>query len=432
MGAILRKQQPRNIMQNSAYGLIPLDTELEFANLAPQNELEVADDPMYDVISRVPDDKPQPKVKPEPPALPHHPLDLGRSITDCTPNVITDKMKRSSGTNDSQKEQVIPPSNKSLADLWKTTQVVSRKDSDYEKTFATLSHRATNFTPSQIDHLISMLKNTQGSVLNNVAEDTQQEREEGSPRSTTPQPPQAHYVNYLEVLANGRKTLHEERGKECKIQPCSGSLPSTAHYVNYLEIYGHGRGVSHCGVPEHGKDSTMSPRPRSTSPTSRNAHYVNYCKVMEDSAPIRKSPPPLRSRSHNNLATEVSESGRKKSKHPMPPPKPSIFSKPTSTHFHLQPKQDTPNNSKRLTLSRFWWCVLYYTLCIHVCKPGIILVCLPNVSITFSRPLYREGFEANLPHTRSRVSVSLVINVYTHFPYKHKRISYIQAKCHSH
>ena len=345
MEAIRSKQEPK-IRPNSAYGLIPL--EPDYAQ--PQNTQAAVGKPMYDVLPRhesnaapmydvLPQYESNVAHKPPPqssPKSPDCPPDLSRRNAGETQNSTT-------GANNADWRQ---PSKKGPAQQQGKPQKRSEEDTDYDRMFHSLNRKATKLSPCQIDHLISMLKNIQGPVDDNKRKNTHEEHERCSkiniiPPQPSPQPEEGN------DLTNGKENSDKERFSSSLSPPSSRS--PLHYYVNYLEVLDDGRegSRSRCKVQDQEKDI----RHRSISPPSRNAqYYVNYSEIM--------TPPPQRSHSHYNLSTAVAaEVSEKKCKHPMPAPKPVFNSKPKPTRSHLQPKIDAHTNPG-LTLSRF--------ICVHV------------------------------------------------------------------
>lgn len=355
MEAIRRKQEPK-IKPNFAYGLIPLESDYAVPQAAvgkpmydvlPRHESNVA--PMYDVLPCHESNaahmydvlphyesngahKPPPQSSPEPPLPPDHPPDLGRRNASETQNSTTADWRQ--------------PSKKGAAQQQGKPQKGSEEDTDYDRMFHSLNRKATKLSPCQIDHLISMLKNIQGPVDDNERKNTHEEHERCSkiniiPPQPSPQPEEGN------DLTNGKENSDKEKFSSSLSPPSSRS--PLHYYVNYLEVLDDGRegSRSRCKVQDQEKDI----RHRSISPPSRNAqYYVNYSEIM--------TPPPQRSHSHYNLSTAVAaEVSEKKCKHPMPAPKPVFNSKPKPTRSHLQPKIDAHTNPG-LTLSRF--------ICVHV------------------------------------------------------------------
>lgn len=347
MEAIRSKQEPK-IRPNSAYGLIPLAIESDYAepqaavgkpmyDVLPRHESNVA--PVYDVLPLHESNiahKPPPQRSPGPPDCPP---DLGRNITVSA----GETQKSTTGANNADQRQ---SSKKGLAQQ----QGKPQEDTDYDRMFHSLNRKATKLSPCQIDHLISMLQNIQGPVDDNGGKNTQKEHEVCTKINIIPpQPcPQPEGGN---DLTNGEENSDKQR-LSSSLTPPSSRYP-LHHYVNYFEVLDDGRegSRSRSKVQDRGKDN----RHRSISPPSRNAHfYVNYSDLL--------SSPPQRSHSHNNLSTAVAaEVSEKKCKHPMPAPKP-VFN---STRSHLQPKIDAHTNPS-LTLSRF--------ICVYVLISPLVYV----------------------------------------------------------
>lgn len=325
MEAIRRKQEPK-IKPNSAYGLIPLESDYEL----PQNMQAAVGEHMYDVLPQhESNDKPPPQNTPVPPVLPDRPPNLGRSI-----NVKGETQNSTAGASNADEGQ--------LSKKGRAQQHEKRleEDHDYKRMFLSLNRKATKLTPCQIDHLISMLKDIQGPVDDNEGKNAPEEHERcgeiniiaPQPRFVSPQPDEGNN------LTNGKENSGKE-GLSSSLSPPSSAKSPLPYYVNYLDAFGHeGEGSrSRCKVQDQEKEHH-----RSISPDSRSAYYVNYSEIM-----------PQRSHSHCDLSTAVAaEMSEKKCKHPMPSPKPVFNSKPKSTRSHLQPKSDAHTNPS-LTLSKF-------------------------------------------------------------------------------
>ena len=290
MEAIRSKHEPK-IKANSAYGLLPLVDDL------------YQDEHTYDYVH------------------------LGDP--QATPAQLAPDHGRGSAVVDSNSESscVEPLSNEH------STQPESIPD--YDTTFATLNRRAPKFSPTQIEHLISMLKNTHCSSGDSIHEESSGDSETYLPhrtRSTSPQP------YYVDIIADRKGSGGEDEGET------SGSLP---HYVNYLTICDHGREVSNGVVAEKGSGGKAP---------QASQYYVNYCDVMGGSTLKPASSSIRSSRSYECLSGAVSESPNKVSKRPMPAPKPSFVPKPTKSY--LQPIPGTHRNPRKtLSTFHFWTCI---------------------------------------------------------------------------
>lgn len=353
MEAIRSKREPK-IRPNSAYGLIPLAIESDYAepqaavgkpmyDVLPRHESNVA--PEYDVLPLHESNivhKPPPQSSPGPP---HRSPDRGRNITVNA----GETQKSTTRANNADQRQ----SSKNGPAQRQGKPQEGSEDPDYDRMFHSLNRKATKLSPCQIDHLISMLQNIQGPVDDNKGKNTQEEHEICTKINIIPpQPcPQPEGGN---DLTNGEENSDKQRLSSSLTPPSSRS--PLHHYVNYSEVLDDGRegSRSRCKVQDQGRDN----RHRSISPPSRNAHfYVNYSDLL--------SSPPQRSRSHYNLSTAVAaEVSEKKCKHPMPAPKPVFNSKPKPTRSHLQPKIDARNPS--LTLSRFSCVYVLITSLVYV------------------------------------------------------------------
>ena len=258
MEAIRRKQRPKmqgskmpgtkmqepKIKANSAYGFPPLDPDV--ASEIAQSTQTAAEEHLYDVVPLQSHSNHTTRHKPkntEPPVLPNRPLLLSRSSTGRSPadgdtdDAIYDECLVPS---EQQKCPTLPPkpsgsnemhnaeSNDGASNTYyynlppyggqtkpalnvnphqrRQFPATSTEDPEYKETVSILDRTATFFSPAQIEHLISMLQNTHGGVTQD--DETEQVGVSGPgkvsempprPRSTSPLPPKAHYVNYLDI-----------------------------------------------------------------------------------------------------------------------------------------------------------------------------------------------------------------------------------------
>ena len=305
MEAIRNKQEPK-IKANSAYGLLPLVDDLD------------QDEHTYDYVHL---EGPQ-----------------------ATPAQLAPDPGRGSAVvnNNSESSWVEPSSNEH------STQLESMPD--YDRTFATLNRRAPKFSPTQVEHLIAMLKNTHCSSQDVTGDSTHEESSGDSEtylplrtRSTSPQP------YYVDIIVDKKGSVGEDEEKTSESLPNRPSKSHLPHYVNYLTICDHGREVSTGVVAEKGSGGKAS---------QVSQYYVNYCDVMGGSTPKPTSSSIRSCRSYECLSRAVLESPNKVSKRPMPAPKPSFVPKPTKSY--LQPIPDTHRNPRK-TLSTF-----HFGLVLHV------------------------------------------------------------------
>ena len=320
MEAIHSKQEIKTEV-NFAYGCVPLTTGPDL------------DEDIYDNF-----DSPVPKATPEQLALPQHTPGLEKTTFDFD-------------TMESNRESVLGLIKPSFNEH--TTQVCNKDDraeevvSDYDDTIATLNRRVSSFTATQIEHLISMLKITHSSSCETMKH-TQKVGSEDSeiylPLCPLPESPQQYYcyIDYLDVATGGRENLQEDKAKESKTLPYESSKTQVPHYVNYQEVCDNGREISRV-LSENESSSAASPHTA--------AQAVRYsCEVTNGSARKHTSLSLPRSHSHDSLIDAASWSAKKRFKHPMPAPRPSISLKPI-LESHLQ-IPDTQSN-RRQTLSMY-------------------------------------------------------------------------------
>ena len=288
MQAIRNKQEP-TIKANSAYGLLPLTNGVD------------QDDHMYDYVHLS-----NSEATPEQLAL-----GLGRDSAEHT-NQLCNK--------DDQATEMVP---------------------DYDRTFATLNRRAPKFTPTQIEHLIAMLKNTHSSSQDTTGDGAHEESSGDSdtylplrPRSTSPQP-------YVEMIADERRSVHKDKGKTSETLPYKTYKSQSTYYVNYLAVCDRGREVSQGGVSKKGNGSERL----------QALQYVNFCDVVGGSTPKPTSSSLRCCRSYDCLSCATTRCPEKVSKPPMPAPKPPFISKPTNPY--LQPVSGAHSNPRR-DLSMFY------------------------------------------------------------------------------
>ena len=240
------KMQDPKIKANFAYGFLPLDPDV--ASEIAQSTQSATEEHMYDVVPLQSHSNHTTRHKPkntEPPVLPTRPLLLSKSSTGRSPadgdtdDAIYDECLVPS---EQQKCPILPPkpsgsnemhnaeSNDGASNTYyynlppyggqtkpapnvnphqrRQFPATSTEDPEYKETVSILDRTAAFFSPAQIEHLITMLQHTHGGI-------TQDDETEGlhvgvsGPgkvsempphlRSTSPLPPKAHYVNYLDI-----------------------------------------------------------------------------------------------------------------------------------------------------------------------------------------------------------------------------------------
>ena len=314
---------------------MPLKMNLAYERvlLNAGREVQITEEkePLYEAIGDVV--APQPKAMPKKPALPFRPPHLGK----LPANVGTTE------ANTKQKKQTKDEKPKTKA------QEVDSDEPDYDKMFATLNRRAPKFTPTQLEHLLSMLKNAHcyDDKEKKKGEKKRKEYEKEADQPSHCQAPRPYYVNFTEVLGNGQGDHYKEKVKSPTFPRSDSKSP---YYVNFREVYDRGRPLSRGNISDQG--GKMPCRPRSASPTSRSSHYIDFRKVMED---LEEKPPLLSRRSHSDLnlsdvtAATTERAEKMSSKHPKPAPQPRHWL-PITPSPYLLPEPYTYNN-RRQTLS---------------------------------------------------------------------------------
>ena len=285
MGAVRGKQRhDPQVESNAAYGLVPLTTGID----RPDVPTPAEDEHYYESIQPL-----NPHLSPPPtpgkPKLPQWPPVLKRS-----PARAAAAEKDGKGDK-SHRESRAPQKEPSAT---------------YQTTFDTLNRRANKFTPIQINHLITMLQQTQDAVGGGKGDDEKEtvkephirvdDRDSDLPPDSTYVKP--YYVNYDKLLEPG-----DSQEKQATF-PRQGT--KSPYYVNFLDVYERGRPSS---VKQHRESER---RPRSASPTPRDSSLFTFSDMAED-------PSQVKSHSHLDLRDTGAQEGRGRALKPSIPPKPS-------------------------------------------------------------------------------------------------------------
>ena len=258
MAAIRACQKPK-MTANAAYGMVQLTAGKDTPDTIAETERE------HDYETIVPLQSPLPPLPAkEKPTLPHRPEDFKRRSA----------LDQSDATDEEKRRKPKPPM-ESLAPKKEVTTPT------YDKTFATLNHRANKFTPNQLSHLITMLQQTQQEAVGGP-ESGDEKKEAGgkeplitvedkdSDPSSDSNKVLPYYVNYSSLLeADNSETSPQE-----KQATFPRSTTTSPYYVNYLDVCDRGRPSS---VKNHGDSG---PRPRSVSPTGRDSPYFTFSDMM--------------------------------------------------------------------------------------------------------------------------------------------------------
>ena len=357
---VIRSNQDPRMKRNVVYGFAPLK--------AGRNEkaAEEEDEPYYEVVQ---EPAFQPKPQPKQPSLPYRPPHLGKANAATGNN----KTKREKGAHE---KRLKPPSDRAAA-----TKTDSNRP-DYDKMFASLNRKATNFTDSQLEHLITMLQKAKVKSV----DDDDDYGTKGSEKDSHSAQAQSPY--YMEVLGERKCGPSEEVQSPCETFPRTAT--KSPFYINITDVCERGRQVSRGEVSDHTR------RPRSVSPISRNRHYVNFSRVME-SFELKPPPVPKRSHSHlhlNDLTAGASERGGIVSKHPHLPTRVSKSTSPSPYHLSVP----NAHENQRQTLSMLYSIILeeiYNSILLfshRTCLEGKFIPPQANfrnpVSITFSDYLF--------------------------------------------
>lgn len=312
----IRRQRPKqpSMKTNAAYGVVPLTVGMDTPDTPAATE-KVHE---YESIAPLLTDQSPPAV--EKPALPYRPPDLKLSPAKSAAT-------KSSATGEENRQ-------KGKQSMERQAQGKELASPTYQKTYATLNRRANNFTSNQISHLITMLQQTQDAVGSTKGDDEKKEASGKEPRITVEDkdkssdtPPTStnvlpYYVNYDKLLEAEKLS---EADKEATF-PHSGT--KSPYYVNYLDVCERGRPSS---VKNRG-DSDRGPRPRSSSPTSRDSHYF----IFSD---LRRGLSGENSQSQLDLRDKGTHNGRGLLK-------PPVSLKPLIPNPYLEPIPSTPGKQQ--------------------------------------------------------------------------------------
>ena len=310
---MIRENTPK-VKKNEAYGVIP-------DKIAPTVSV-TATEPEYEAVG--------PRVPDKQPALPHRPADLGKGPS------RGNKIKKGTQRDENREKRSGANTGKLKGDSSPHGATRKTPSENQEKPFdrvcATLDHRAPNFTPHQIKHLIHMLNNVQKPSNS----DDHVSKEEKKKRETTSAMDDAdsvyvhpYYVNFMEV----------NDGTECSqihtTSPPTNTIPRLSHDCT-TKVHDRGRQPVRDDISQVDKFKTIQHvrRSRSVSPPACHHSYINYSDLLQN-------PPPRQSNSQSDLIDVAKnepkkKSGRRESPSPIPPPKPSQIHK-SSSGFHLTP-----------------------------------------------------------------------------------------------